>query len=37
MITSPLAEEVILYKIGGFHGSDYEELHLLGCYAVWLL
>jgi hypothetical protein len=20
-----------------FSGSDYEEWHLLGCYAVWLL
>jgi hypothetical protein len=25
------------YKIWGFHGGDYEELCLLGCYAVWLL
>jgi hypothetical protein len=24
-------------KIRGFHGSDYEEWCLLGCYAVWLL
>jgi hypothetical protein len=24
-------------KIWGFHGGDYEELCLLGCYAVWLL
>jgi hypothetical protein len=24
-------------KIWGFHGSDYEEWCLLGCYAVWLL
>jgi hypothetical protein len=24
-------------KIWGFHGSDYEESCLLGCYAVWLL
>jgi hypothetical protein len=24
-------------KIRGFHGSDYEECRLLGCYAVWLL
>jgi hypothetical protein len=22
---------------GGSHGCDYEELRLLGCYAVWLL
>jgi hypothetical protein len=21
----------------GFHGADYEEWRLLGCYAVWLL
>jgi hypothetical protein len=26
-----------LYKIWGFHGGDYEEWCLLGCYAVWLL
>jgi hypothetical protein len=25
------------YKIWGFHGGDYEEWCLLGCYAVWLL
>jgi hypothetical protein len=24
-------------KSWGFHGGDYEELCLLGCYAVWLL
>jgi hypothetical protein len=24
-------------KICGFHGSDYEEWCLLGCYAVWFL
>jgi hypothetical protein len=26
-----------LFKIWGFHGGDYEECRLLGCYAVWLL
>jgi hypothetical protein len=26
-----------LCKILGFHGGDYEEWCLLGCYAVWLL
>jgi hypothetical protein len=26
-----------LYKTSGFHGGDYEEWRLLGCYAVWLL
>jgi hypothetical protein len=26
-----------LCKIWGFHGGDYEEWFLLGCYAVWLL
>jgi hypothetical protein len=24
-------------KIWGFHGGDYEEWCLLGCYAVWFL
>jgi hypothetical protein len=24
-------------KICGFHGGDYEECHLLGCDAIWLL
>jgi hypothetical protein len=24
-------------KIWGFHGCDYEERRLLGCYVVWLL
>jgi hypothetical protein len=23
-------------KICGFFGGDYEEWHLLGCYAVWI-
>jgi hypothetical protein len=27
----------IICKICGFHGGDYEEWCLLGCYAVWLL
>jgi hypothetical protein len=27
----------LLCKIWGFHGGDYEEWCLLGCYAVWLL
>jgi hypothetical protein len=24
-------------RFEGFHGGDYEEWRLLGCYAVWLL
>jgi hypothetical protein len=24
-------------EISGFHGGDYEEWCLLGCYAAWLL
>jgi hypothetical protein len=24
-------------KIWGFHGGDYDEWCILGCYAVWLL
>jgi hypothetical protein len=24
-------------KILGFHGGDYEDWCLLGCYALWLL
>jgi hypothetical protein len=27
----------ILCKIWGFHGGDYEERHVLGCYVLWLL
>jgi hypothetical protein len=27
---------VTLCKICGFHGGDYEEWRLLGCYTVWL-
>jgi hypothetical protein len=27
----------LLCKILGFHGGDYEEWCVLGCYAVWLL
>jgi hypothetical protein len=30
-------EVLKLCKILGFHGGDYEEWHLLGCYSVWLL
>jgi hypothetical protein len=25
------------FTIWGFHGGDYEEFHLLGCDAMWLL
>jgi hypothetical protein len=28
---------MVTCKILGFHGGDYEECCLLGCYAVWLL
>jgi hypothetical protein len=28
---------LMLCKIRGFHGGDYEEFLLLGCYTVWLL
>jgi hypothetical protein len=37
--TSPTTElsQLMLYKIWRFHGGDYEEWRLLGCYAVWLL
>jgi hypothetical protein len=28
---------IFISKIWGFHGCDYEEWCLLGCYAVWLL
>jgi hypothetical protein len=28
---------VTIYKIWGFHGGDYEEWRLLGCYAMWFL
>jgi hypothetical protein len=27
---------LMLCNIGDFHGSDYEECHLLVCDAVWL-
>jgi hypothetical protein len=30
-------EHAVSCKVGGFHGGDYEEWCLLGCYAVWLL
>jgi hypothetical protein len=26
-----------LFKMWGFHGGDYEEWRLLGCYAMWFL
>jgi hypothetical protein len=33
----PIMGIPLLYKIWGFHGGDYEEWCLLGCYTVWLL
>jgi hypothetical protein len=30
-------EKAKICKIWGLHGGDYEELCLLGCYAVWFL
>jgi hypothetical protein len=35
LVTDP--SQLMLCKIGGFHGGNYEEWHLLGCYAVRLL
>jgi hypothetical protein len=29
--------QLMLCKISGFHGGDYDEWRLLGCYIVWLL
>jgi hypothetical protein len=29
--------QLMLCKIWGFHGDDYEEWRLLACYAAWLL
>jgi hypothetical protein len=29
-------EQLVECKICGFHGGDYEELRLLGCYVVRL-
>jgi hypothetical protein len=37
MLTQKLDEQKLYCKIWGFHGGDYEEWCLLGCYAVWLL
>jgi hypothetical protein len=31
------SSQLMLCKICGFHGGDYDEYRLLGCYAVWLL
>jgi hypothetical protein len=28
---------LLFCMIGDFHSGDYEECHLLGCYAMWLL
>jgi hypothetical protein len=37
-VSWPLYDELIPHcKIWGFHGGDYEEWCLLGCYAMWLL
>jgi hypothetical protein len=34
---SPVKYALGFYKILGFHGGDYEELCVLGCYVAWLL
>jgi hypothetical protein len=39
-IQSPLnflINQVLICKIWGFHGGDYDDYHLLGDYTVWLL
>jgi hypothetical protein len=28
---------ILIFKIWGFHGGDYDDYHLLGDDAVWLL
>jgi hypothetical protein len=30
------SSQLMLCKIWGFHGGDYEEHRLLGCYTMWL-
>jgi hypothetical protein len=30
-------DSLSIVKIWDFHGGDYEERRLLGCYAVWFL
>jgi hypothetical protein len=30
-------KQIFSCKVWFFHGGDYEECSLLGCYAVWLL
>jgi hypothetical protein len=30
-------DELLIVKYLRFHGGDYEQCRLLGCYAVWLL
>jgi hypothetical protein len=34
---SSLSKHAISSKIWGFHGGDYDDYHLLGDDAVWLL
>jgi hypothetical protein len=36
-ISATEPNRLILCKILRFHGGDYEECRLMGCYAVWLL
>jgi hypothetical protein len=36
-VSATESSQLMLYKIWGFHGGDYEECRLLWCYAVWLL
>jgi hypothetical protein len=36
-ISATQPRRLMLCKIWGFHGGDYEECRRQGCYAVWLL
>jgi hypothetical protein len=36
-ISTTKSSQLMLCKIWGFNGGDYEEFRLLGRYAMWLL
>jgi hypothetical protein len=36
-ISATVPSQLMLCKIWGFHGVDYKDFRLLGCYVIWLL
>jgi hypothetical protein len=37
LLSTLFSNTLSICKLWGFHGGDYEECRLIGCYALWLL